>query len=95
MFRRPGDGGSLPLPTGTTAALEQEIAAYRFEDLRLGRRFRGLVEQLAHRVGQAIPLACQDWSSTKAAYRFLSNPKVDEERILAGHFQATKERAAA
>jgi hypothetical protein len=95
LFREPSGGGSLPLPTGTTAALEQEIAACRFEDLRLGRRFRKLVEQLAHSIGQSIPLACQDWSSTKAAYRFLSNPKVDEERILAGHFQATKERATA
>ncbi|MCA2970598.1 MAG: hypothetical protein INH43_18935 [Acidobacteriaceae bacterium] len=50
---------------------------------------------MAHSIGQSIPLACQDWSNTRAAYRFLSKPKVDEERILAGHFQAAKERATA
>ena len=44
---------------------------------------------------QTIPLACQDWASTKAAYRFFSNPKVEEGDILAGHFEATKVRYAA
>jgi hypothetical protein len=54
-----------------------------------------LVGQLAASLGQTIPLACQDWSNTKAAYRFLSNGRVDEMAILAGHFQATGERFAA
>lgn len=40
-------------------------------------------------------MACQDWSNTKAAYRFLSNPRVTEGAILAGHFEATRERAQA
>ena len=39
--------------------------------------------------------ACQDWAATKAAYRFLSNARVDEEKILAGHFLCTRERFAA
>jgi len=34
-------------------------------------------------------MACQDWANTKAAYRFLSNERVDEYQILAGHFQVT------
>ncbi len=51
-----------------------------------------MVSQLASRLGQPIPLACQDWTNTKAAYRFLSNDRVNESAILAGHFQATKER---
>jgi hypothetical protein len=54
-----------------------------------------LVGQLATRLGQTIPLACQDWTNTKAAYRFLSNGRVNEMAILAGHFQATGERFAA
>ena len=29
---------------------------------------------------------CQDWANTKAAYRFLSNDRVSEADILAGHF---------
>lgn len=31
----------------------------------------------------------------KAAYRFLSNRRVTEEPILAGHFQATRDRVTA
>ena len=31
----------------------------------------------------------------RAAYRFLSNVRVDEEKILAGHFLCTRERFAA
>jgi hypothetical protein len=50
---------------------------------------------LATSLGQTIPLACQDWTNTKAAYRFLSNGRVNETAILAGHFQATRQRFAA
>ncbi|EMN02936.1 hypothetical protein LEP1GSC021_2593 [Leptospira noguchii str. 1993005606] len=38
------------------------------------------------------PFVSQDWSSTKAAYRFLSNDRVSEKEILGGHFQSTQER---
>jgi len=76
-------------------ALDKELAGCRFCDPRLGRRFRRLVGQLATSLGQTIPLACQDWTNTKAAYRFLSNGRINETAILAGHFQATRERLAA
>ena len=76
-------------------ALDKELAGCRFCDPRLGRRFQKLVGQLATRLGQTIPLACQDWTNTKAAYRFLSNGRVNELAILAGHFQATRERFGA
>lgn len=32
--------------------------------------------------------------STKAAYRFFSNPQVSEEAILSGHFHSTRERVS-
>ncbi len=44
-------------------------------------------------MGQSIPFACQDWSNAKAAYRFLSNDRVSEADILAGHFESTRGRA--
>jgi hypothetical protein len=50
------------------------------------------VERLSEGIGETIPMACQDWANTKAAYRFLSNPRVGEEDILAGHFQSTRDR---
>jgi hypothetical protein len=46
-------------------------------------------------MGQRIPLVCQDWANTKAAYRFFSNDRISEADILAGHFQSTRDRAAA
>jgi hypothetical protein len=88
---RPG----TPATSGAAEALDKELAGCRFCDPRLGRRFRKLVGQLATSLGQSIPLACQDWTNTKAAYRFLSNGRVNETAILAGHFQATRERFAA
>ena len=54
-----------------------------------------LMEQLSKGLGQTLPLACGDWASTKAAYRFLDNDRVSEQAILAGHFQATQARFAA
>lgn len=75
--------------------LEEELAGCEFVDERLGARFRKLIEQLSKNVGARIPLACRDWANTKAAYRFLSNKRVKEHEILAGHFQATRERFAA
>ncbi|HLZ07257.1 MAG TPA: IS4 family transposase [Chloroflexota bacterium] len=72
-----------------------EVDETAFRDARLGRRFGELLCRLSDRMGGTIPLACQDWASTKAAYRFFSNPKVEEGDILAGHLDATKARYAA
>jgi hypothetical protein len=75
--------------------LEREIASCRFDDVRHGKRLRTLLEQLSERIGGSIPFACQDWAATKAAYRFFSNGRISEDKILAGHFLCTKERFAA
>ncbi|WP_338105644.1 transposase DNA-binding-containing protein [Microvirga tunisiensis] len=83
---RSGDG------TDATSWVERELAGCRFQDRRLGQRLRKLLTQMAGAVGGSLPLACQDWANTKAAYRFLSNPKVSEHAILQGHFQATRTR---
>jgi hypothetical protein len=83
-------------PDETTAVwLERELAGCEFADERLGARFRKIVQQLSKNIGARIPLACRDWANTKAAYRFLSNRRVRDYEILAGHFQATRERFAA
>jgi hypothetical protein len=61
----------------------------------LKARFGKLLGQLGDKIGAVLPAACQDWAATKAAYRFFSNPRVNENLILAGHFAATKSRMAA
>lgn len=77
---------------GTASWIDQELAGCKFADLRLERRFKLLVERLSEGIGESIPMACQDWASTKAAYRFFANDRVSETEILAGHFQATRDR---
>ena len=91
---------SLPThPLGEAAnvisGVDQELAGCRFRDNRLGQRLRKLLTHMAGAIGGSLPLACQDWANTKAAYRFLSNPKVSDDEILQGHFQATRTRFAA
>lgn len=75
--------------------VEREIEGCEFPDERLKTRFGKLLGQLGEKIGAALPTACQDWAATKAAYRFFSNPRVDESIILAGHFAATAARIAA
>lgn len=75
--------------------IDAELAGCEFADIRLGKRFRSLVERLSGGLGDSIPMACQDWAATKAAYRFFSNERVTEAEILAGHLQATRERVRA
>ena len=75
--------------------VDRELADCESKGERLGKRFRSLLTKLSSRPGGSIPLVCQDWANTKAAYRFLDNDRVSEAEILKGHFQATHERAAA
>src|SRR4051794_1084088 len=81
---------------GTTGGwFDREIAGCSLVDRRLEKRLRNLLERLGHAMGASIPLACQDWANTKAAYRFFSNERISEAAILVGHFAATRERFAA
>ena len=88
-------GASVAEAKPPRAWVERELADCEFKDERLGKRFRSLLEQLSLSPGDSIPLVCQDWANTKAAYRFLDNDRVSEAEILGGHFQATRDRAAA
>ena len=77
------------------AWFNDELAGCDFGDQRLNKRLRTLAEQIEGAMGDSIPLACQDWANTKAAYRFLSNNRVCEADIFAGHFQSTCSRSEA
>ena len=79
----------------TTSWFDEELAGCSLADKRLDRRLRQLVERMGGSIGASIPLACQDWANTKAAYRFFSNDRVGEADILAGHFQSTRRRFVA
>ena len=75
--------------------VDEELGGAYFRDVRLGQRLRKLLGLMSNGLGQSIPLACQDWANTKAAYRFFSNPRITEEEILSGHFASTQARTAA
>src|SRR5580698_8574992 len=77
------------------AWFDDELAGCNLADERLNKRLRKLLAQFGGAMGQSIPLVCQDWANTKAAYRFFSNDRVNEADILAGHFQSTRDRAVA
>ncbi len=72
---------------GDDSWIAGEVAGCEFTDARLGKRLGSLLHQISGSIGGTVPLACQDWANTKAAYRFFSNERVDEGAILAGHFQ--------
>ncbi|OYD80288.1 IS4/Tn5 family transposase DNA-binding protein [Azospirillum brasilense] len=77
------------------AWIEDELAGCRLADERLGRRLSTLLDQMAGAMGDSIPLACQDWADTKAAYRFFANERVSKVDILSGHLDSTRRRVAA
>ncbi|MET4045844.1 hypothetical protein ABIC03_007581 [Bradyrhizobium sp. RT6a] len=79
-------------PGGTAHWIDGEIGENVFRDARLGKRFRELLIRMGGGIGESIPLACQDWANTKAAYRFFANKRVHEGDILSGHFDATRAR---
>ena len=74
--------------------VDQEVLASEFKDKRLGKRFKTVLRQLSEAIAESIPWACQDWASTKAAYRFFDNERVSDDEILSGHFRSTRERFA-
>ena len=74
--------------------VDRELDGVEFPDQRLKTRLAKILGDLGRKIGETLPTACQDWAATKAAYRFFSNPRVDESVILAGHFSATKARFA-
>lgn len=61
-------------------------------DKRLNIRCRNILNGLSVSPENSIPGALESWRETKAAYRFFSNNKVDEVKILEPHINATKER---
>ena len=50
--------------------LEGKLGGSTLPDQRLARRLQQIVARMAASPGQPLPLACQDWAATKAAYRF-------------------------
>lgn len=74
---------------------EQEFAGLDLGDARLNKRAKRMMERFSANPTASIPDACDSWSETCAAYRFLSNAEVEWEAILAPHWERTEERMRA
>lgn len=69
-----------------------EAGTADFGDTRLTQRLVTLLTTLSVRPTASIPEACETWAPTKAAYRFVDNPRVTPTAIMAAHRQAAVDR---
>jgi hypothetical protein len=83
---------SVKFSVDAWAEHEGATAACEFCDVRLARRFRQVLKRITAAGEPSIPFACQDAAQSKAAYRFFSNPRVNEWAILSGHMHCTSDR---
>jgi len=72
-------------------SLADELATARFDDPRLARRLGSVVRRLAANPELSFPKALSS-AELEGAYRFFGNPRVTPDRILSGHFEATRQR---
>lgn len=70
----------------------EEMQEVNLGDKRLETRAITLLDNLGSKPLETIPVACQGWAETKAAYRFFDNDKVTADKILLPHLQATLKR---
>lgn len=71
----------------------EEFAEVDLGDKRLNKRLISLCDRFSDAPESPINQACEDWSETKAAYRFFQNESVKTASILAPHRAKTARRA--
>lgn len=75
--------------------VDEEMTGCDLGDARLNQRLAVMLEALGDRPDKSLPTAFQDWTNTKAAYRFFANENISEDKILEGHFAASALRIQA
>jgi hypothetical protein len=70
-----------------------EFSGVDFGDKRLSDRLIKIADSFAESPEKSINQACEDWSQSKAAYRFFQNDSVLESEILDSHVAKTVERS--
>ena len=68
---------------------ENELLSVDLKDQRLNKRCVKILTSFSNSPISPINQACDDWSETKAAYRFFQNDNVKYQEITKGHLQAT------
>ncbi len=72
--------------------IAEELEGIDLGDKRLNKRSQRILEALAADPQASVNAACDGWSDTIAAYRFLDNGAVEPQQILQPHVDATKRR---
>lgn len=72
--------------------IDEELSLMNLGDHRLNKRAKNILKTFSLSPEKSIPSASNGWSETKAAYRFLSNPKVNPDAILGLHREAAIRR---
>jgi hypothetical protein len=72
-----------------------ELDGIDLGDKRLNDRAGILIERLAADTAASINASCQGWNETNAAYKFFDNKKVEPQKILRPHREATEKRIRA
>src|SRR6266542_2254365 len=75
-------------------SIVEELACGALGDERLNERRNRVVATLERQPDRAFPDACADDAEIEALYRFLRNPRVSPDAILAPHLAATAARCA-
>jgi hypothetical protein len=83
-----------PPPPPPADWAEEELGQAPLPDRRLVQRACHLARAFWARPQATLPQACGSRAQTKAAYRFLDNPRVTMPGLLASHTQATARRMA-
>ena len=66
-----------------------ETATANFDDKRLDRRYRIVLDALSQKPSLKFPAACNARAEVAGAYRLLVNEKVEDRKLLAPHRDAT------
>lgn len=76
------------------AWVDEEFESLDLGDPRRDRRAKDLLKRFAALPTASIPGACDDWSQTIGAYRFLGNEQIDWRDVMQPHWERTAERVA-
>lgn len=77
---------------GDVSWYEDEFVDLHFNDKRLDKRFKMIMNYRMQKPGSSIPESFTTWGETKGSYRFFSNDKAKPELIMKSHKNSTINR---
>ena len=80
---------------GTAGFISSETEGVDFGDGRLDKRLAIIMEAACRSPSSSFPEMSESDGALEGTYRFLSNPRVTSEKILAPHYRATAQRVLA